>query len=149
MTEEVRSQLIDWAETYNDPAYFVEDPIAFPREFVARGASLQDVEIAAIFAAHLAWGRRAMIVRDCQRLFDEMDWRPYDYVMAHSYRDDNTSLHRTIKWSEIAHICNHLYHFYRAADRPLPLQTVSLALDPTADAVPPLMQSCMTGSSQG
>ena len=112
MTEEVRSQLIDWAETYNDPAYFVEDPIAFPREFVARGASLQDVEIAAIFAAHLAWGRRAMIVRDCQRLFDEMDWRPYDYIMAHSYRDDNTSLHRTVKWSEIAHICNHLYHYY-------------------------------------
>ncbi|MBR6458366.1 MAG: DUF2400 family protein, partial [Bacteroidales bacterium] len=76
MTEEVRSQLIDWAETYNDPAYFVEDPIAFPREFASRGASLQDIEIAAVFAAHLAWGRRAMIVRDCQRLFDEMDWRP-------------------------------------------------------------------------
>ena len=116
MTEDLRKQLIDWAETYNDPVYFVEDPIAFPREFAARGASLQDIEIASVFAAHLAWGRRAMIVRDCQRLFDEMDWRPYDYIMAHSYRDDNTSLHRTIKWSEIAHICNHLYHFYRAAE---------------------------------
>ena len=112
MTEDLRKQLIDWAETYNDPVYFVEDPIAFPREFAARGASLQDIEIASVFAAHLAWGRRAMIVRDCQRLFDEMDWRPYDYIMAHSYRDDNTSLHRTVKWSEIAHICNHLYHYY-------------------------------------
>ncbi|MBO4465475.1 MAG: TIGR02757 family protein [Bacteroidales bacterium] len=112
MTEDLRKQLIEWAETYNDPVYFVEDPIAFPREFAARGASLQDIEIAAVFAAHLAWGRRAMIVRDCQRLFDEMDWRPYDYIMAHSYRDDNTSLHRTVKWSEIAHICNHLYHYY-------------------------------------
>ena len=114
MTEDLRNQLIEWAETYNDPVYFAEDPIAFPREFAARGASLQDIEIAAVFAAHLAWGRRAMIVRDCQRLFDEMDWRPYDYIMAHSYRDDPTSLHRTIKWSEIAHICNHLYHFYLA-----------------------------------
>ena len=112
MTEDLRNHLIDWAETYNDPAYFTEDPIAFPREFAARGASLQDIEIAAIFAAHLAWGRRAMIVRDCQRLFDERDWRPYDYIMAHSYRDDATSLHRTVKWSEIARICHHLFHFY-------------------------------------
>ena len=126
MTEDLRKQLIDWAETYNDPVYFVEDPIAFPREFAARGASLQDIEIASVFAAHLAWGRRAMIVRDCQRLFDEMDWRPYDYIMAHSYRDDNTSLHRTIKWSEIAHICNHLYHFYLAEQTRAPRTRATL-----------------------
>ena len=137
MNDDLKKRLTDWAETYNDPVYFQEDPIAFPREFLRRGASLQDIEIAAVFAAHLAWGRRAMIVRDCGRLFDEMDWRPYDYIMAHDYRDDDTSLHRTIKWSEIAHICNHLYHFYKAA-RPLPLETVSHSLDPTADAVPPL-----------
>ncbi len=112
MKEDLKQQLIDWAETYNDPVYFLEDPIAFPRKFLENGASLQDIEIAAIFSAHLAWGRRAMIVRDCNRLFDEMQWRPYDYIMAHDYRDDNTSLHRTIKWSEIALICNHLFHFY-------------------------------------
>ena len=112
MKEDLKQQLIDWAETYNDPVYFLEDPIAFPRKFLENGASLQDIEIAAIFSAHLAWGRRAMIVRDCARLFDEMQWRPYDYIMAHDYRDDNTSLHRTIKWSEIALICNHLFHFY-------------------------------------
>lgn len=112
MKQDLKQQLIDWAETYNDPVYFLEDPIAFPRKFLENGASLQDIEIAAIFSAHLAWGRRAMIVRDCARLFDEMQWRPYDYIMAHDYRDDNTSLHRTIKWSEIAHICNHLFHFY-------------------------------------
>ncbi len=128
MTEDLRNQLIDWAETYNDPVYFEEDPIAFPREFVARGASLQDIEIAAVFAAHLAWGRRAMIVRDCQRLFDEMQWRPYDYIMAHSYRDDNTSLHRTIKWSEIAHICNHLYHFYLAEQTRAPRTRASFVI---------------------
>lgn len=114
MKQDLKQQLIDWAETYNDPVYFLEDPIAFPRKFLENGASLQDIEIAAIFSAHLAWGRRAMIVRDCARLFDEMQWRPYDYIMAHDYRDDNISLHRTVKWSEIAQICNHLYHFYKA-----------------------------------
>lgn len=114
MDEALRRQLIDWADRYNDPVYFAEDPIAFPREFLRRGASLQDIEIAAVFAAHFAWGRRAMIVRDCRRLFDQMDWRPLDYVMEGRWRDDDQSVHRTIKWSETAAICSRLRDFYAA-----------------------------------
>lgn len=105
-------QLMEWAEKYNDPAYFQEDPIIFPRHFVESGASLKDIEIAAVFAAHLAWGRRAMIVRDCNRLFDAMEWQPYDYVMSGDWRNDDSSLHRTIKWSEAAVICKRLRDFY-------------------------------------
>lgn len=112
MTRKTIDQMIAWAEEYNDPRYFEEDPIAFPREFVRRGASLQDVEIASVFASFLAWGRRAMIVRDCERLFDEMEWHPYDYVMAGSYRNDEASLHRTVKWSEAAGICGRLREWY-------------------------------------
>lgn len=112
MDEALRRQLIDWADKYNDPVYFDEDPIAFPREFLHRGASLQDIEIAAVFAAHFAWGRRAMIVRDCRRLFDQMDWRPLDYVMCGDWRDDDMSVHRTIKWSDTAAICARLKDFY-------------------------------------
>ncbi len=112
MREEVKEKLISWAEKYNDPVYFEEDPIAFTREFVRRGASLQDIEVAALLSAHLAWGRRAMIVRDCTRLFDEMQWAPYAYIMAGAFRDDDRSLHRTIKWSEIAAICTRLKEFY-------------------------------------
>ncbi|MBO6169992.1 MAG: TIGR02757 family protein [Bacteroidales bacterium] len=112
MTRKTVEQMIAWAEQYNDPRYFEEDPLAFPKEFVRRGSSLQDIEIAAVFSSHLAWGRRSMIVRDCTRLFDEMEWRPYDYVMAGSYRDDETSLHRTVKWSEAAGICGRLREWY-------------------------------------
>lgn len=124
MTEDLRKRLIDWAETYNDRKYFLEDPIAFPTRFAQayKGGEainpsegkccLQDVEVAAVFAAHFAWGRRAMIVRDCGRLFDEMDWRPYDYVMAGEWRNDNASIHRTVKWSEVAAICERLKRIY-------------------------------------
>ena len=112
MTHKTIEQMKEWAEEYNDPKYFEEDPIAFPKEFVRKGASLQDVEIAAIFASFLAWGKRAMIVRDCSRLFDEMQWRPYDYVMSGDYRADETSLHRTVKWSETAGICGRLREWY-------------------------------------
>lgn len=116
MNKEIVAQLREWADTYNDPQYFQEDPIAFPTRFAelsARGERcLKDVEVAAVFAAHFAWGRRSMIVRDCGRLFDEMDWRPYDYVMRGVWRDEAVSVHRTIKWSEVAAICGRLKEFY-------------------------------------
>lgn len=116
MEEALKETLIGWAEEYNHPKYFQEDPIIFPTEFARRlqagQASLADVEIAALLAAHLAWGRRAMIVRDCGRMFDEMQWRPYDYVMSGEYRNEDVSLHRTIKWSEFAGICGRLRGIY-------------------------------------
>lgn len=117
MDKSTKELLCGWAEKYNDRKYFTEDPIAFPTEFAERfrkgDASLRDVEIAAVFASHLAWGRRAMIVRDCTRLFDQMEWHPEDYVMSGDWRADQTSLHRTIKWSETAAICSRLRDFYK------------------------------------
>lgn len=116
----IKETLIGWAEEYNHPKYFTEDPIIFPRHFAekyaAGEASLADIEISALLAAHLAWGRRAMIVRDCNRMLDEMCWRPYDYVMSGDYRNEDVSLHRTIKWSEFAAICSRLKTIYSERD---------------------------------
>ena len=116
MEQSVKETLIGWAHEYNDPKYFTEDPIIFPKHFAGKydagEASLQDIEIAALLASHLAWGRRAMIVRDCGRMLDEMCWKPYDYVMNGEYRNENASLHRTIKWSEFAVICERLKGIY-------------------------------------
>ena len=113
---EIKELLRRYASQYNDMKYFGEDPIIFPRHFAALyvggKASLQDVETAAAIAAHLAWGRRSMIVRDCNRAMEEMGWQPYEYVRAGQYRDDNTSLHRTVKWSEFADICRRIKEFY-------------------------------------
>lgn len=110
--------MIGWAERYNDPVYFQEDPIAFPRRFAqmmqAGKCGLKDVEIAAVFAAHFAWGRRAMIVRDCGRLFDIMDWKPYDFVMRGLYPAEPVSIHRTIKLCDVAEICKNLKDWYSA-----------------------------------
>ena len=124
------------AQQYNNEEFFTGDPIIFPKHFArimegkegieglggnneilsGRKYTLRDVEIAAVIAAHLAWGRRDMIVRDCKRAFDEMNWEPYSYVMAGNYRDEDTSLHRTIKWSDFAAICSNLREFYQQND---------------------------------
>lgn len=120
MDHALKDTLIGWAEEYNDPKYFQEDPIIFPthfaRKYKEREAALADVEISALLAAHLAWGRRAMIVRDCGRMFDEMDWKPYDYVMTGDFRSENASLHRTIKWCDFAAICRRLKDIYSTRD---------------------------------
>lgn len=119
MDRQTADRLIQWADKYNSMDYFREDPVIFPRkmaELMKNGhARLQDVEIAGLLSAHLAWGRRAMIVRDSNRLFEHMEWKPYEYVMEGRYRDDDSSLHRTIKWSEIAAICSRLRDIYRHA----------------------------------
>jgi len=116
MDASLKETLIGWANEYNDPKYFQEDPIIFPTHFARMyregAASLADVEISALLACHLAWGRRSMIVRDCGRMLDEMQWRPYDYVMGGEYRDEAASLHRTVKWSEFAAICGRLRTIY-------------------------------------
>ena len=119
------------AEEYNNPRYFQTDPIAFPKHFLqlmqcgsAAGEyvyTLKDVEIAGLIAAHLAWGRRDMIVRDCNRAFEEMQWRPLEYVMRGEYRCGQESLHRTIRWSEFAAICGRMRVFYAANESVEPL----------------------------
>lgn len=112
--------LRSYAAKYNDLQYFKEDPIIIPRHFsekLSKGeASLKDVEVAAVIAAHLAWGRRNIIVRDCKRAMDQMNWSPYDYIMKGDYRNDNCSLHRTIKWCEFAAICSRLKEHYLKYD---------------------------------
>ena len=83
--------------------------------------TLKDVEIAGLIAAHLAWGRRDMIVRDCNRAFEEMQWRPLEYVMRGEYRCGQESLHRTIRWSEFAAICARMRVYYAANESVEPL----------------------------
>ena len=73
---EVMQLLREYAAQYNDWKYFTGDPIIFPKHFaglMAEGrATLQDEEVAAAVAAHLAWGRRETILRDCRRAMDDM-----------------------------------------------------------------------------
>lgn len=115
MTDKIVQNIKCWAEKYNDEQYFSEDPIIFPKKIAGmaqNGTDIRDVEIAAIFASHFAWGRRSMIVRDCNRLFDHMNWRPLEYVMEKQWKSTSESIHRTIKWTDIAKICSNLREFY-------------------------------------
>ena len=47
----------------------------------------QDIEIAALFAALLAWGQRPTIISKCNELLRRMDDAPYQFITQHQDED--------------------------------------------------------------
>lgn len=128
MKHRIANIIRELAQEYNREEFFTGDPIIFPKHFARlyrgetglfaenrccpREITLPDIEIAGILAAHLAWGRREMIVRNIGKMLDEMEWQPLQYVMSGRYKSDPVSLHRTLKWSDFAQICGNLQRYF-------------------------------------
>lgn len=90
---ELRALLDSEAARINSPSFIGDDPVQFPRRFTA----LQDIEIASLLSATIAWGNRKMICRNCDRMLALMDNRPYDYLMDGGYEElpPEGNIHRT------------------------------------------------------
>ena len=73
ISNDIRELLDTEATRINRPEFIANDPVQFPRRF----SKLQDIEIAAFLSAIIAWGRRTMICRDCERMLNLMDNEPY------------------------------------------------------------------------
>jgi uncharacterized protein (TIGR02757 family) len=77
-------EFLDFKVTqYNQPNFISNDPICIPHQFKLK----QDIEIAAFFAAILAWGQRKTIINKCNELFARMDQQPYQFILNHSDND--------------------------------------------------------------
>lgn len=108
ISSDIRELLDAEATRINRPEFIANDPVQFPRRF----SKLQDIEIAAFLSAIIAWGRRTMICRDCEKMLNLMDNEPYAYVMDRGYEDLDSSLniHRTF-------FARHLQYFLRGMNR--------------------------------
>ncbi|WP_316789415.1 TIGR02757 family protein [Pedobacter frigoris] len=85
---------------YNRPNFIQNDPICIPHQFSKK----QDIEIAAFFAAILAWGQRKTIINKCNELFARMDNDPYNFMLHHSDEDLKRLLgfkHRTFNDTDL------------------------------------------------
>jgi uncharacterized protein (TIGR02757 family) len=80
---ELKEFLDEKADQYNRPGFIENDPISIPHKFSKK----QDIEIAGLFAAILAWGQRKTIIRKCLELMDRMDNDPYNFILHHSEKD--------------------------------------------------------------
>ena len=109
--EELRDFLNQKVEQYNNSRFVVSDPIQVPKQFTHK----QDIEIAAFFAATLAWGNRASIIKNAQNLMERMGNAPYDYVM-HATSDDlkalNGFVHRTFNEVDVLFFVQALKNIY-------------------------------------
>ena len=109
---ELKEFLEEKYDLYNKPTFIESDPISVPHKFSRKG----DIEIAAFFAAILAWGQRPTIIRNALRLMETMDNAPFEYI-SHSNKKDwkafSKFAHRTFNGVDAMYFIQSLQYIYK------------------------------------
>jgi len=110
--KELKDFLDEKYQLYNRPSFIEPDPISIPRKFRLK----EDIEIAAFFAATIAWGQRPTIIRNANRLMELMDNEPYQFIMNSEKKDWKrfaNFAHRTFQYADVVYFINALQNIYR------------------------------------
>jgi uncharacterized protein (TIGR02757 family) len=102
-------------DQYNRPNFIQNDPICIPHQYTKK----QDIEIAAFFAAILAWGQRKTIINKCNELFARMDNEPYEFMLHHGDEDLKRLLgfkHRTFNDTDLLYFVSFFNSHYQQFD---------------------------------
>ncbi len=67
-------------DIYERPDFIPADPISIPHRYSRR----QDIEVAGLLAATIAWGNRKAIVAKANQMADRLGSDPFDFVMSAS-----------------------------------------------------------------
>jgi len=120
MKPSVTTELERWYKKFfaSDSAvcdFISRDPVQFPRRYTHQA----DIEIAAFLAAAIAWGRRDLIIRSCEKMFalmgssPDVGCGPAAFVMAGNYRKlKEACVHRTFFESDLKYFCIGFRHCY-------------------------------------
>lgn len=109
---ELHSFLEDNYKKYNCADFIENDPISIPHRFSKK----EDIEIAAFFAATLAWGQRPTIIRNANELMKRMDFAPHDFILSHTKKDlvqFKNFKHRTFNGVDCVYFLQSLQNIYR------------------------------------
>jgi len=108
---ELKDFLDQKVEYYQRFRFIEDDPILIPHRFRKK----QDIEIAAFFAATLAWGRRKSIISKCSQLIELMDDAPFDFVVNHHPKDLlllKNFVYRTFNFVDLSYFLTFLQSHY-------------------------------------
>jgi uncharacterized protein (TIGR02757 family) len=108
---EIKSFLDKKVKLYNHRDFIKNDPISIPHDFSKR----QDIEIAGLFAAMLAWGQRTTIIKKCRELMERMDNAPHAFVLHHNENDLKQLTgfkHRTFNDTDLLYFVSFLHWYY-------------------------------------
>ncbi len=96
---------------YNTPEFIENDPISIPHQFTKR----EDIEISGFLSASIAWGKRSVIVRNAQKIIQNMGNSPYDFVCNASDEQIERFLnfkHRTFNGIDAVFFVKSLQYIY-------------------------------------
>jgi len=98
---------------YSNPKFITDDPVQIPHRYTKK----EDIEIAALFAATLAWGNRKMIIYNLDRLLAKFGESPYEFVVNFKKKDAerfDDFVHRTFNSNDCIQfikVLNAIYKF--------------------------------------
>jgi uncharacterized protein (TIGR02757 family) len=77
MNKKVYHLLEQKYQLYNNPGFIEADPVSIPRSFRLK----EDIEIAGLLTATIAWGQRKSILNQARKMMHALDDRPYKFIM--------------------------------------------------------------------
>lgn len=81
--DELKSFLDEQVEKYNVPGFITDDPISIPHQFDLK----EDIEIAGLLTATIAWGNRKSIIKNADKLMKLMGYFPFEFIMNAEEKD--------------------------------------------------------------
>lgn len=99
-------------EQFNRPGFIELDPISIPHRYKKK----QDIEIAGLIAAMLAWGQRKTIINKGKELLEMMENSPHEFLLHHKENDLKPFIkfkHRTFNTTDTLYFIDALRNIYR------------------------------------
>ena len=84
MTEEIKQQLLTWADAYHRADFIENDPVQFPHRYTRK----QDIEISGLLTAIMSFGNRKQILKKANELHTRLGESPSQYVLSRQWETD-------------------------------------------------------------
>lgn len=100
---------------FNNTSFIETDPISIPHQFSKK----EDIEIAALLVSTIAWGQRASIINNGNKLMRLMNDEPHDFILNFSKKDAlrfEGFVHRTFNATDCVFFLNSLKQIYTSHD---------------------------------
>ncbi|MBI3518153.1 MAG: TIGR02757 family protein [Bacteroidetes bacterium] len=108
---EVKELLDEKYLRFNNSAFIETDPISIPHQFTKK----EDIEIAALLVATIAWGQRTSIINNGHKWMRLMNNEPHDFILNFTKKDAvrfEDFVHRTFNATDCIFFLNSLKYIY-------------------------------------
>ncbi len=109
--DDIKNLLDEKYHQFNNTSFIETDPICIPHQFTKK----QDIEIAALLVATIAWGQRKSIIANGNKLMHLMDYTPYEFIKYAKEKDFNPFkkfVHRTFNGEDCIFFLKSLQKIY-------------------------------------